>query len=225
MAGPCNTEFAQFGKGVDVAGGEVVEMPGEVEVIPVLAEEDRGRTAPIGKQEIDHASCANRASKASEKGERIRYVLQCVPAANHVEFLSGVLHLRRISNNYLEAPRPRYRCSFLRDLDSHAPPSRSAGLHERVTDPAPHVQERPAERSRRWKAGVVDARAVVSSWIGERELVSARTRRGDPQPADLAYSDLVSARNQLEPALGSTDYLSRRATTTRTVRRLEHERT
>jgi len=191
-----------------VARAEVVEVTGDIEVVPVPSEEDRSQASRIRKEELYDTVGPNRITESSEELGGILDVLERVPASDDVEKVGRVFDVGRVADDHLESPGPSDRCGVLRYLDSDAPPALASSLNERIANAAPDVEQIASVLPGLRPGRVVEANAEVRVRI--RQAKELEPRRRDPEAADRARANLVKPWDVVQPAPCSTNQLRRR---------------
>jgi hypothetical protein len=192
----------------DVARAEVVEVTGDIEVIPVSPEEDRSQASRIRKKELYNTVGPSRITKFSEELDGILHVLERVPASNDVEEDRRVLDGGRVADDHLESAGLSDCGGVLRYLDPGTPPTLAPSLNEGIADAAANVQQIPFVLSRLRPSRVVQTNAEVRVRI--RQVKELEPRRGDPQATDRTRANRVKPWDIVQPALCATNQLRRR---------------
>jgi hypothetical protein len=193
-----------------IARAEVVEVTGDIEVVPVPPEHDRRQASRIREEELYNTIGSNRIAELSEELDRIFDVLEGVPASDDVEGGGRVLDVGCVADDHLESAGPGNRCGVLRYLDSDTPPSLASSLNEGVANAAPDVEQIAFVLPGSRPARVVQANAEVRVRI--RQVKELEPRRRDPQAAGRARTNLVKPWDIVQPAPCSTNQLRRRDT-------------
>ncbi len=219
LADPPDVETNLLRQGCHVARAEVVEVTGDIEVIPVPPEEDRSQASRIRKEELYDTVEPNRITKFSEKLDGVFHVLERVPASNEVEEDRRVLNVGCVADDHLESAGSSDCCGVLRYLDPDTPPPLASSLNEGIANAAANVQQIASVLPGLRPGRVVQANAEVRVRI--RQVKQLEPRRGDPQAADRARANRIDPWDIVQPALGATNQLCRRDAAARAERGLE----
>jgi hypothetical protein len=197
-----------LGQGCYVARAEMVEVTGDIEVIPVPPEEDRSKAPRIRKEELHNTVGPNRITEFYEELGGILDVLERMPASGDVEEGGWVLDVGCVADDHLESAGSSNCCGVLRYLDPDTPPPLASSLNKRVANTAANVQQVAFALPGLRPGRVVQANAEVRVRI--RQVKELEARRSDPQAADRARANRVKPWDIVQPALSTTNQLCRR---------------